>query len=46
MPAIFLAVSLWLTYNTLMYSPSGAVLGVIIMLSGLPVYLLTRRRTD
>jgi APA family basic amino acid/polyamine antiporter len=45
-PAIFLAVSLWLTYNTLMYSPSGAVLGVIIMLSGLPVYLLTRRRTD
>ncbi|MDP6776582.1 MAG: amino acid permease, partial [Candidatus Latescibacteria bacterium] len=45
-PAIFLAVSLWLTYNTLMYSPSGAVLGVIIMLTGLPVYLLTRRKGD
>ena len=45
-PAIFLAVSLWLTYNTLMYSPSGAVLGVAIMLTGLPVYLLTRRRGD
>jgi len=43
-PAIFLTVSLWLVYNTLTYSPSGAFYGVALMLVGLPVYLFSRKR--
>ena len=35
-PAIFVVSSAWLFYNTLLYSPREALLGVAIMLSGLP----------
>lgn len=45
-PAIFVVVSLWLVYNTLIYSPSGAFYGVALMLVGFPVYLFSRKRAS
>ena len=45
LPCVFVVVSLWLFYNTLIYSPTEAFLGVAIMLAGLPVYLFVRRQT-
>jgi len=42
-PAIFIAASIWLVYNTVMYSPTGSLFGVGIMVLGVPLYLFSRR---
>lgn len=37
-PGIFIAVSLWLVLNTLIEAPRDSLMGVVIILLGLPVY--------
>lgn len=37
-PGIFIAVSLWLVVNTLVEAPRDSLMGVVIILLGLPVY--------
>jgi APA family basic amino acid/polyamine antiporter len=44
-PAIFIACCLLLMANTLVFSPRESVLGLSLMLSGIPVYFFSTRRT-
>jgi APA family basic amino acid/polyamine antiporter len=44
-PAAFIAVSLWLTYNTLRTNPVEAVACLMILIVGLPLYFVFRSKT-
>ena len=43
-PAIFVSVCLWICINIFLKYPEQSTLGALIMLSGIPVYLFTKRR--
>jgi APA family basic amino acid/polyamine antiporter len=43
-PVVFIACCLLLMVNTLIFSPVESVLGLSLMLSGIPVYYLTTRK--
>jgi APA family basic amino acid/polyamine antiporter len=42
-PFIFVLVCLWLVVNTVIYYPGQSVVGICLMLSGIPLYLASRR---
>ncbi len=44
-PLIFFAAALFMLYASIRYAGSGAMIGVAVMLAGLPVLLLVRART-
>ena len=43
---LFCLMSAWMLYSSLDYRRGGALVGVIVLLAGVPLYLLVRRRTD
>jgi APA family basic amino acid/polyamine antiporter len=43
-PAAFIAVSVWLTYNTLRTNPIEAVACLMILIVGLPLYFVFRSK--
>ena len=43
-PAIFVSVCLWICINIFLKYPEQSTLGALIMLSGIPVYLFTKRK--
>lgn len=45
-PLLFCATSLFLLYSSLAYTGLGALIGVAIMLAGIPIFLLGRRATS
>ncbi|MFQ5952397.1 MAG: APC family permease [Candidatus Omnitrophota bacterium] len=42
-PIIFIVISVWLVINTLIHHPLPSFLGICLMLSGVPVYLVSKR---
>ncbi|MES0401876.1 MAG: amino acid permease [Hyphomicrobium sp.] len=45
-PLLFCATSLYLLYSSLVYTGLGALIGVAILLAGIPIFLLGRRATS
>jgi APA family basic amino acid/polyamine antiporter len=43
-PAIFIVFCLFLFFNTIVTRPREAVIGLILILAGIPVYLLLQRK--
>lgn len=43
---LFCLMSGWMLYRSLDYRLGGAVVGVVVLLAGVPVYLLCRRKAD
>jgi amino acid transporter len=44
-PLIFFGAALFMLYASIRYAGSGALIGIAVMLAGLPVLLLVRTRT-
>jgi APA family basic amino acid/polyamine antiporter len=44
-PCIFIGISTWFIIYTLIGKPEQAVAGMILLVIGLPVYLLSRKQT-
>jgi APA family basic amino acid/polyamine antiporter len=44
-PIVFLLVTLWLLYNTLVTEPSQSVTGLVLIAIGLPVFYFASRRS-
>ena len=42
-PVIFTMVCMWLVVNTVIHHPMSSLLGICLMLSGVPVYLLSKK---
>jgi hypothetical protein len=45
-PALFVLTAVWLLINTLQTSPVEAVMGLLLILLGLPVFFYYRARRD
>ncbi|HVL72956.1 MAG TPA: amino acid permease [Beijerinckiaceae bacterium] len=43
-PILFCATCAYLLYSSLMYTGRGAIVGILVLLSGIPLLLLSRRR--
>ncbi|MEX2515394.1 MAG: amino acid permease, partial [Gammaproteobacteria bacterium] len=43
-PLLFLAACLYMLYSSLVYTGSGALIGILVLASGVPVYWLASKR--
>lgn len=42
-PIIFILICIWLVINTIVYYPFQSIIGICLMISGIPFYLVSRR---
>ena len=45
-PLIFVAICLWICVDICLKYPGQSIVGILIMLSGIPIYLFTRRKIE